>query len=183
MRLFSPTLGSYLVALVMLAVIPLMVIAGVLTWRQSVLQRSLFDKSLVQTAQALSVALDRHLYADVVMLQTLASSPLLDEADFRAFHALCSRVIQEREGVLTVLFAQGQHPDAELRERLRGLDWKVPFAYDVLAEGYARSLLPEGTSLPTVLLQTAEGRALFLGAWNAGTLAELRAALDGEDAS
>jgi signal transduction histidine kinase len=103
-RLFSPTLGSYLVALVMLAVIPLMVIAGVLTWRQSVLQRSLFDKSLVQTAQALSVALDRHLYADVVMLQTLASSPLLDEADFRAFHALCSRVILEREGVFISLF-------------------------------------------------------------------------------
>src|SRR5262250_431789 len=37
------TFGSYLVALVMLAVIPLMLIGGVLIWRQTVLQRQAFE--------------------------------------------------------------------------------------------------------------------------------------------
>ena len=53
------TIGSYLVALVMLAVIPLMIIAGLLVWRKSALQRDAFERSLLQTAQALSVAVDR----------------------------------------------------------------------------------------------------------------------------
>jgi hypothetical protein len=91
--------------------------------------------------------------------------------------------LQERRGVLTVLFAQGQHPDAELRERLRALDWKVPYAYDFLAEGYTRSLLPEGTPVPAVLLQTREGRLLFQSPWGSSVPAELDAALDAVKAS
>ncbi len=101
------TFGSYLVALVMLAVIPLMIIAGLLTWRQSELQRELFDRSLVQTAQALSVAVDRHLYADVVMLDTLAHSPLLDEGKFQEFHALCTRVISDQDGGVFISLFDG----------------------------------------------------------------------------
>jgi len=69
------TIGSYLVALVMLAVIPLMLIAGVLIWRQSLLQRQAFERSLLQTAQALSVAVDRQLYADRVMLESSGGNP------------------------------------------------------------------------------------------------------------
>jgi signal transduction histidine kinase len=104
------TIGSYLVALVMLAVIPLMLIAGLLTWRQSVLQRDAFERSLLQTAQALSVAVDRQLQSESVMLETLAQSPLLDSADFAAFHALCARVIKgQRQGVFISLFdAEGR---------------------------------------------------------------------------
>ncbi len=103
-KLFSPTIGSYLVALVMLAVIPLMIIAGVLTWRQSELQRQLFDRSLLQTAQALSVAVDRHLQADRAMLDTLAQSPLIDSGEINAFYALCRRVITQRGGLFVSLF-------------------------------------------------------------------------------
>jgi hypothetical protein len=89
------TFGSYLVALVMLAVIPLMLIAGVLIWRQTVLQRQAFERSLLQTAQALSLAVDRQIFADRVMLETLARSPLLDRGDIRGFYALCARVSAE----------------------------------------------------------------------------------------
>jgi signal transduction histidine kinase len=98
------TIGSYLVALVMLAVIPLMLIAGLLTWRQSVLQRQAFERSLLQTAQALSVAVDRQLDIDRVMLETLAQSQLLDSGDLAAFHTLCTRVIQQRQGLFISLF-------------------------------------------------------------------------------
>jgi hypothetical protein len=103
-KLFSPTIGAYLVTLVMLAVIPLMIIAGVLTWRQSELQRQLFDRSLLQTAQALSVAVDRHLQADRAMLDTLAQSPLIDSGEINAFYALCRRVITQRAGLFISLF-------------------------------------------------------------------------------
>ena len=105
LKLFSPTIGSYLVALVMLAVIPLMVIAGVLTWRQSELQRQHFDRSLLQTAQALSVAVDRQLQTERAMLDTLAQSPFIDAGNMEALHALCVRIItQDPHGVFISLF-------------------------------------------------------------------------------
>jgi hypothetical protein len=97
--------------------------------------------------------------------------------------AAALRPMQQRDGVLTVLFPQGQHPDQETLERLHALDWKVPFAFDFLSDSYTESFLPAGTPLPAVLLQTVEGRALFLGSWKPGSLAELTAALDAEDAS
>jgi len=98
------TFGSYLVALVMLAVIPLMLIAGVLIWRQTVLQRQAFERSLLQTAQALSLAVDRQIFADAVMLQTLAQSPLLERGELRGFHAVAARVIGEHGGLFISLF-------------------------------------------------------------------------------
>ncbi|MFL6567133.1 MAG: ATP-binding protein [Burkholderiales bacterium] len=104
MARIKATLGSYLVALVMLAVIPLMLIAGVLIWRQTVLQRQAFERSLLQTAQALSLAVDRHLFSDRVMLETLAQSQFLERGDIRGFYALASRVIGEHGGLFISLF-------------------------------------------------------------------------------
>jgi hypothetical protein len=86
--------------------------------------------------------------------------------------------LRERHGALTILFPQGQHPDAEVRERLRSLGWTVPFAQDHLAEAYTRSLLAEETPLPALLLQTGEGRVLFRSRWGAGAVGELEAALE-----
>jgi len=88
----------------MLAVIPLMLIAGVLIWRQTVLQRQAFERSLLQTAQALSLAVDRQIFADAVMLQTLAQSPLLERGELRGFHAVAARVIGEHGGLFISLF-------------------------------------------------------------------------------
>lgn len=85
-----------------------------------------------------------------------------------------------RHGVLTILFPQGEHPDAAVRETLRGLGWAVPFVRDHLAEAYTRTLLREGTSLPALLLQTPEGRVVFQSGWRPGASAELEAALERE---
>jgi hypothetical protein len=86
--------------------------------------------------------------------------------------------LRERAGLLTILFAQGAHPDARLRELLRSLDWPVPFVLDHLAEPYTRSLLGEGTALPAVLLVTKEGRVRFQGSWAPDVLPALETALD-----
>jgi hypothetical protein len=83
-----------------------------------------------------------------------------------------------RSGVLTILLPQGTHPDGELREKLRSLQWMVPFVSDHLAEAYTRSLLPEETPLPAVMLQTGEGRVVFQSGWRAGLLPELTSMID-----
>ena len=86
--------------------------------------------------------------------------------------------LSDRERVLTILFAQGSHPDAGLREQLRSLDWPIPFVLDHLTESYTQSLLPEGTPLPALLLVTREGRIVFQGRFAPSAIPELTAALD-----
>src|SRR4051812_10367024 len=111
----------------MLAVVPLMLIAGLLIWRQSVVQRQVFDRSLLQTAQALSVAVDRQLSADRVMLETLAQSALVDSGDMAGFHALCTKVIGQRQGLFISLFDE---QGAQIFNTLRppGASLPTPFA-------------------------------------------------------
>jgi len=86
--------------------------------------------------------------------------------------------LNERHRVTTILFPQGEHPDAALREKLRTLGWAVPFVYDHLAEAYTRSLLRDGARVPAVVLQTSEGRVIFESSWRAGVVSELASALD-----
>lgn len=86
--------------------------------------------------------------------------------------------LRDRHDVLTIFFPQGDHPDVPLRDRLRDLGWMVPFVYDFLSEPYTRTLLDEKTPLPAVLLQTKEGRVVFLSSWRADLVPELTAALD-----
>jgi signal transduction histidine kinase len=112
----------------MLAVIPLMLIAGVLIWRQTVLQRDAFERSLLQTAQALSLAVDRQLFADRVMLETLAQSPFLERRDYKAFYALCARVVGEQGALFISLFdARGKQIFNTLRAPGEALP--TPFEY------------------------------------------------------
>jgi hypothetical protein len=86
--------------------------------------------------------------------------------------------LRDRQGVMTIFFPQGTHPDSEVREKLRSLQWRVPFVYDHLAEAYTRSLLPEETPRPAVVLQTGEGRVLLQSSWRADLLSELTSVLD-----
>src|SRR5690349_770755 len=54
-------IGAYLVALILLSVVPLCLAAAVLIVRQSQLQEQAFEQSLLQTASALTLAVDRQL--------------------------------------------------------------------------------------------------------------------------
>jgi hypothetical protein len=85
---------------------------------------------------------------------------------------------RERSGVLTVLLPQGEHPDAEIHRRLRSLDWTICFVFDYLSAPYTRSLLPESSRLPFLMLQTGEGRVLFQGVWEPEVASDLLRALD-----
>jgi hypothetical protein len=79
--------------------------------------------------------------------------------------------------VLPVLFAQGQHPDGELHERLRAAGWNGAFAMNHLAEAYAGTLVDEELSAPRIALFSAEGRELWSGEFHRELPAELERAL------
>jgi len=97
-----------------------------------------------------------------------------------AFEVLAKSLapLRERDGLLTILFPQGERPDAEVWERLRALGWPVPFVYDHLADSYTRSLAAEDAPPPLLLLQSPEGRVLFQAAATPEGVAELTAALE-----
>lgn len=86
--------------------------------------------------------------------------------------------LRGRHGVSTILFPQGAHSDARVRERLRASQWTVAFVYDHLSEAYTRTLWAEATPPAAVLLVTSEGRVLFQSRWRAGAASDLTAALD-----
>jgi signal transduction histidine kinase len=97
-------IGYYLIALIMLAAVPLVVIAGILVWRQGELQRHAFERSLLQTAGALSLAVDRQLDTYQVMLETLAQSEVFARGDIAGFHAVASRVANVHGALFISLF-------------------------------------------------------------------------------
>lgn len=97
--------------------------------------------------------------------------------DFSAL-AMSLAPLSERAGLFTILFPQGQHPDAGVRDQLRALQWPVPFVYDHLAEAYTKSLIDPGAVLPVVLLQTRDGKVLYQSSGRAIDVAELGAAID-----
>jgi signal transduction histidine kinase len=97
-------IGFYLVAVILLAVVPLVIITAVLVQRQSALQRQAFDKSLQQTALALSVAVDRELHTHRVMLETLAQSEVLRRGELDAFYRLATRVAAQHGALFLSIF-------------------------------------------------------------------------------
>ncbi|MEO8136987.1 MAG: sensor histidine kinase, partial [Betaproteobacteria bacterium] len=119
-------IGFYLISLIILAVVPLVVIASLLVVRQSTLQREALEHSLLATALALSVAVDRQLNSYQVMLETLAEADELQRNDVDAFHALSERVAL-RHGVLFIsLF---DHAGKQIFNTLRpqGVSLPTPF--------------------------------------------------------
>jgi hypothetical protein len=88
------------------------------------------------------------------------------------------RALSMRTDMATIFFPQGEPPDALTRDQLRSADWKVPFVYGFLSVPYTRTLVREGTPIPSVMLVTNEGRLLFQETWQAGTTARLQAALE-----
>jgi len=86
--------------------------------------------------------------------------------------------LRGRHRLLTLFFPQGRHADPAVRERLRALDWPVPFVQDHLAEAYTAVLMDAGTEPPALLVVTDEGRLLHQGPLAAEGIPEAIAAID-----
>jgi hypothetical protein len=70
-----------------------------------------------------------------------------------------------RDGVLPVLFAQGEHPDILLARKLNAGGWKGAFALDHMSEAYTRTLVDGPIEGPMLALYSAEGRVIWSGAF------------------
>jgi len=96
----------HLVALVLVAVVPLLIFTFVVVRRHLDDQREILESGMRATARALSVAADREVRTSFAILETLAASPALEADDFKAFHDLCVRTVANRKDAWIVLFAR-----------------------------------------------------------------------------
>jgi hypothetical protein len=87
-----------------------MVFAVAMMRQQLEEKREVIDGGMHATARALTLAVDGEVKASLGVLQTLASSPLLDSANFKSFHELCVRATQGRRGAYVILFDASGKP-------------------------------------------------------------------------
>ena len=98
------SLRTQLLVLVIAVLLPLLAFAAVLSLRHVQLQRGALERGMKDTAQALSLALDREVGKLQAVLETLAESPYLDSRDFKSFNDLVLRATEHRKDSWVVLF-------------------------------------------------------------------------------
>jgi signal transduction histidine kinase len=120
-------IGFYLIALILIAAVPLLVSAALLVVRQGALQREAFEDSLQQTSRALSLAVDRQLVTYRVMLESLGEADALRNGDIEAFHEFATRVADRHGAVFISMFdANGR----QLFNTLRPAGQALPTPFD-----------------------------------------------------
>lgn len=70
--------------------------------------------------------------------------------------------LEEVDGLRFVFYPQSADGDdlQAIQDRLRAIDWKVPFSFRLLNDNYTRALLGAKPDVPMALLLTPEGRVL-----------------------
>src|SRR5205809_4197336 len=95
--------SRYQIALVLLAVLPLVAVFGLLArWRGQDLRDS-GNQGMLRTAEALSLVVDREIGIVRSSLETLAESEAIDRRDIAAFSREASRVAERWPGSWIVL--------------------------------------------------------------------------------
>jgi PAS domain S-box-containing protein len=98
-------LGALLALLVLATTVPLGLFAGWLvlaSWEQ---QRAVVDRQAIDTARAISVAIDQEIESTIAALRVLSSLDLFTGPDLREFHALALRLLPAQPGWRAVLLA------------------------------------------------------------------------------
>ena len=85
-------LRVYLLILVLGALLPGMLLTGVLVWRAFENNHAASERRLLDSARVDAAALDREFAGTISTLQALATSPTLDRGDLEAFHVEGSRI-------------------------------------------------------------------------------------------
>jgi signal transduction histidine kinase len=101
----------YLLWLVLGAVLPPMLISGVVVWRAFVAARAAAERRLLDAARIDAAALDRAFDGTINILQALARSPALDRDDLRAFYDEARRVqVTQPDWYSVILMSPDQRP-------------------------------------------------------------------------
>jgi PAS domain S-box-containing protein len=80
-------LRSYLVLLVLATVLPVVLFAGLVTYRSYEQQRENLEQGMIERARAISAALDREFLVSIQSLKVLGASTHLDKAQLSEFYA------------------------------------------------------------------------------------------------
>ena len=97
-------LRSHLLVLVFVATLPLLVFASVIVMQTLDERRQILDRGMHETVEAFTSAVDGEVKASLAVLETLASSALLDVPELESFHLLCTKVTEKRPGSYVILF-------------------------------------------------------------------------------
>jgi PAS domain S-box-containing protein len=100
-------LRAILALLVLTTTLPLGLFAGLLIARSSDEQQEIIERRNVETARAVSVAVDQHVESVRAALQALAATELLDTPDRAAFNAAALRLVPTQPGWYAILLV---HP-------------------------------------------------------------------------
>jgi signal transduction histidine kinase len=98
-------LRSHLIILVVAALVPVLIFAGVMIVAFGREQQRSVENGLLDTARALSLAVDRELLVWIGILETLASSEFLDSGDLKNFYNEALRVQEARKDLETIVLA------------------------------------------------------------------------------
>jgi signal transduction histidine kinase/CheY-like chemotaxis protein len=121
-------LRAHLVILVLAVLVPMIVFAATVVAMFGRQQRADVERGAVETARAMINTVDEALDASIAVLEALATSRTLDDADLRAFYVEARRVVQSRpEWFNVVLIA----PDGQqVVNTIRPLGGALPKAFD-----------------------------------------------------
>jgi PAS domain S-box-containing protein len=99
-------LRSYLIALIVATLLPVLIFIAtmVLVFRGQ--QQTAVQRGLLDTARALSSAVDRELLASIRTLEALATSEFLDSGDLHRFHAQASRAQKAHEAWQSIVMVE-----------------------------------------------------------------------------
>ncbi len=104
-------LRAILALLVLTTTLPLGLFAGTLIARYSSEARSIVERRNVETARAVSVAIDQHVESVRSALQALAATALLDAPDRPTFNAVALRLVPTQPGWYAILLV---HPSGAI---------------------------------------------------------------------
>ena len=107
MRFGKLRLRALLALLVLTTTLPLGLFAGLVIARSSHEQRSIIERRNVETARAVSVAVDQHVESVRAALQALAATEVLDNPDRVTFNAVALRLVPTQPGWYAILLV---HP-------------------------------------------------------------------------
>ena len=91
-------LRSHLILLVVAALLPVLIFAGVMIVLLGKEQEKAQKDNLLDVARALSLAIDRELLASIRTLEALATSQHLDSGELRKFYEQAKRVLEAHQG-------------------------------------------------------------------------------------
>src|SRR4051812_9492960 len=95
--------SRYQITLVLLSVLPLMVVFGLMGWWKGQDLRDSVNEGMLQTAEALSLAVDREVGTVLASLEALSDSEAIDRGDLDGFKREALRAAERRRDSWIVL--------------------------------------------------------------------------------